>query len=96
MENKFQGLFNFHDIGKKIKNLTKWSCWVLIVLCWIGAVIAFFVAAAEDEAGIGFGYLLLFGGVTPFLIWIGSWMTYGFGELIDKVSQIEENTREDK
>lgn len=79
----------YENIGKKIKTLTK-------VVCVIGMVItvviaAFFIMTGVAEGNdtlfiLGFLYLLL----GPFLCYIGGFMAYGYGELIDKVSSIEE------
>ncbi len=81
--NKFTSTFNFDDIGQKIKNVAKWSCWVEIVLVWIGAAISFIVFLSDDYLW----YLLwipfvaaIFG---PFIIWLSYWMLYAFGELVD-------------
>ena len=43
---KLSEVFNFDDIGKKIKEFTKWYCWITIVLIWVGAVVALFVLTA--------------------------------------------------
>jgi hypothetical protein len=38
-------------------------------------------------------YGLLVMVVGPIIAWVSSWLLYGFGELIDKASDIERNTR---
>ena len=84
----------FNDIGKKIKTLASVICWLGIIVSVIAAI-SMFAAASESYYGgesytiLGFVYLV--GG--PLISWIGSFFTYGFGELIDKVSDIERNTR---
>lgn len=81
------GVIMFDNIGKKIKSLANVLCWVGIIAYVIAAIIMFSI----DEDFIGIGFLLLF--VGPFMSWISSFFMYGFGELIDKVSDIERNTR---
>ena len=71
----------FSNIGKKIKGLAVG----LFVLMSIASIIVAFVLL--DALGAGFFLLVLFGG--PLVSWILSWMMYGYGELIDKVSDIK-------
>ena len=49
------------------------------------------IVLATDEDFIDTAIILLF--VGPIVAWISSWLLYGFGELIDKVCDIERNTR---
>ena len=88
--NWFTRLFNYKNIGSKIKGMAKWCCWIAIVSSWISSVIYFFVLIdsrrTEDMAWIP----LVSAIVTPFLIWVSSWMSYGFGELVEKVGDIGE------
>ena len=87
----FQKLFNFDNIGKKIKNFTKWYCWIMIILCWIAAIVGFIILLDESEE---VAFLPLIGGlVAPFIIWIGSWVMYAFGELVDKTCDIAAGNR---
>lgn len=75
----------FDNIGKKIKTLAVVICGIGIVLSVIGGIAVW--VAIDDEIGA-----LAFLGVAAggsLLSWIGSFFTYGFGELIDKVSNIE-------
>ena len=76
----------FENIGGKIKTLAK-------VVCWIGIIVSVI---------LGLGLLsrnaitaLLFIGIGSLGSWIGSFMTYGFGQLIENtdilVKQGEEN-----
>ena len=46
---------------------------------------------AVDEYLIPYGLLVMV--VGPIVAWVSSWFLYGFGELIDKASDIERNTR---
>ncbi len=75
----------YSNIGKKIKALAVVTFLIIAIPSVIGGVIL----ATEDPIGI----LLIIGG--PLVAWITSWFTYGFGEIIDKLTDIERNTRGD-
>ena len=77
----------YDNIGGKIKGLAK----ATFIVEAIAAVITGIVLMCIDEDLILYGILSLI--VGPVLAWISSWLLYGFGELIDKVSDIERNTR---
>lgn len=78
----------FDNIGKKIKNLASVLCWVGIIASVIVAIMMLSLSAI----GARFvGVILLFAG--PLVSWISNFFMYGFGELIDKVCDIERNTR---
>ncbi len=75
----------FDNIGLKIKLLSKVICWIGIIISVILAIIMF---AAADNAHYSvedtfttIGFICLF--VGPLSSWIGSFLLYGFGELID-------------
>ena len=73
-----------YNIGSKIKSLAK-------AFCWIGVIASIFTGISLMSDGEEVGLLvLLFGSLFS---WIGSFSTYGFGELIEKTSEIAENTR---
>ena len=77
----------FNNIGKKIKTLTK-------VLCWIGMISSFvtgIIILASVRHGEAIGIPIMLGG--PLLFWLGSFVMYGFGELVDKTASIEEMMR---
>ncbi|MBQ7090708.1 MAG: SHOCT domain-containing protein [Clostridia bacterium] len=79
--NGFTRLFNFDNVGQKIKGLTKWSCWIMIFLTWIGSGIGLIVCLANDWM-MGMAWIpFVVAGVVPFIIWIGSWTMYAFGEI---------------
>ena len=75
----------FTNIGGKIKTVAKVNCLILMLASVIAGII---VIADGNYALVGIGLLF----VGPFLMWIGSFMTYAFGELIEKVTEIEINT----
>lgn len=64
----------FDNIGGKIKGLAKLVCWLGIIM----SVISGIVLSAASESGIG--VLIAIGGSV--LAWIGSFFTYGFGQLV--------------
>lgn len=82
----------FTNIGKKIKLTAKIVCWVTMLASFIGgiALLIYSCVEGEDEL-IVVGLIVPL--VAPFLCWIGSFMMYGFGELIDKATEIAENTK---
>ena len=92
-ENNFQRLFNFDNIGTKIKNFTKWYCWVSIVLMWIGAVILFFVGTSDDDVYFLMAIALGMAVIMPFAIWISSWVMYAFGELVESTMEMRDNNK---
>ena len=80
--------FNFKDIGKKIKNFAKWSCWVEIVLVWIAAVIYLIIVISDDGTADLFWIPLVSGIFGPFVIWIGYLTLYAFGDLVDNITYL--------
>lgn len=77
----------FNDIGGKIKTLAKVICWVGI----IGSVIVGLIMMTSDGDKYGpLGLGVLIGG--SLFSWIGSFFAYGFGEIIEKVTEIAKNT----
>lgn len=77
----------FNNIGGKIKTLAKFVAWIGI----IGSIIGGIALIATDDAFIATGIIVLLGG--SLLSWIGSFFTYGFGELIERTCLIEERSR---
>lgn len=80
----------FTNVGKKIKILAV----LLFALETIGSIIgaiALFAEGRDEE--IIMGVILLFAG--PLIALIGAWFLFGFGEIIDKLTDIERNTRGD-
>lgn len=69
--------FMFSNIGNKIKTLAQ-------VVCWLGICISIlvgFVLMVQDEETAGIGVLIMVFG--SLLSWIGSFITYGFGQLVE-------------
>lgn len=67
----------FDNIGSKIKTLAKVVCWIGI----IASVIIGFILLVQDEDTVLAGLLTMILGSLG--SWIGSFMTYGFGQLIE-------------
>ena len=78
-------MFNYNDIGKKIKGLAK----ATFIVEAIAAVITGFGLWIETEEW--WCALILFCG--PIVAWVSSWLLYGYGEFIDKICDIEQNTK---
>lgn len=81
-------IFNFDNIGGKIKNLAKWSCWITILLIWIAAPIAF-IALLADYWTAELCWIPLVGAIIgPFFVWVSSWAMYAFGEFVEDIHAI--------
>lgn len=78
----------YENIGGKIKMMAKITAIVLAAAAVI-AGIAVLIVTEGDGALIALPIMI----IGPFFAWISSFILYGFGELIDKVSEIERNTR---
>ena len=74
----------FDNIGGKIKGLAK-------VLFWLEAIASVIVGLVLVEDTEGLSLLLAIAGVL--VAWVSAWFLYGFGEIIDKLRDIERNTR---
>lgn len=82
----------FDNIGKKIKGLATIICWIGIVASIFGG---FGVWVAFSNGPGGLLFFLVIAGVGSLFSWIGSFVLYGFGELIDKVANIESASNPD-
>jgi len=81
----------YNNIGKKIKTLAIVFAIIEAAGSIIGGLVLLVEALDYDEDMIPVALLLLI--VGPLFAWISSWMFYGFGELIEKVTIIARNTR---
>ena len=77
----------YGNIGKKIKCLAI----AMFIAEAVTLVIWGMVLIAIDEYLIAIGLLMVFFG--PLVAWISTWLLYAFGELVDKATAIERNTR---
>ena len=80
----------FGNIGGKIKTVTKVFCYIGMIVCIIAGFVVLISSSDssyynESNYKLSTGLFLLFGG--PFICWLSSLMTYGFGELIDEVKK---------
>lgn len=71
----------FKNIGKKIKILAKVVCWIGIIASVIMGLIIMFDAYSL----VGGLFAAAVGALSS---WIGSFLLYGFGELVDNTSEI--------
>lgn len=78
----------YENIGRKIKGL---ATTMFVIMAILYGIVGIVMMATAAEAGVIVGLLVMVGGF--FLSWIGSWLLYGFGELIEKTCEIERNTR---
>lgn len=78
----------FDNIGSKIKSLAKIVCWAGIIITVIVGIV---MLVSGDDVSSPVGLVLMIAG--PIGSWIGSFFVYGFGELIEKATEIAENTK---
>jgi len=88
----------FQNIGRKIKTLAKVICWVGIIGSVVGGVIMVLSGVGVLRFNAEAGVAAIMGGVLTVVLgslfsWIGSFMMLGFGEIVEKVNEIAENTR---
>ena len=80
----------YNNIGKKIKMLAKVICWIGIIA---SVIFGLFMIAVGSQTYYGGGAIVVSGFIIMIVgslfSWIGSFFTYGFGELIDKTCEIE-------
>ena len=79
----------FSNVGQKIMGLATLVCWIGIIVSILTGIIM--MAASESLVLVG----LLTAVVGSLGSWIGSWFTYGFGELLETTKKIEKNTRKE-
>ena len=80
-------MFNYDDIGEKIKG---WAKWVAIVEA-VGAIISGFLMMFS-------GGIMIINGIITAVIgslvaWVSSWLLYGLGEIVDAASLYIHNSR---
>lgn len=75
----------YYNIGSKIKGLAK----AIFIIETISAIIAGGIFIFNEGEPI-IGLIIIIAG--PFAAWISTLLIYGFGELIDKTSEIARNT----
>ena len=87
----------FQNIGKKIKTLAVVVCWIGIAGSVIGGIV---MCTIDNDLLTGLGIALIFCG--PLFSWVGSFVLYGYGDMITRIRRIEkklygqENEEEEK
>ena len=81
----------FNNIGGKIKALAKVMCWIGIVMSVLSGIMTIVAGASSYDAtsAIVSGVVIII--VGPLLSWIGSFFTYGFGELVENSQYLKKN-----
>lgn len=74
----------FNNIAKKIKGLAKVVCW-LGIICSVFAAIAAFATGVNATNIIAAILILVVGCIGS---WAGSFITYGFGQLIENTDKM--------
>ena len=74
-------MFNFNNIGKKIKTMAKISFYLLSVLFLFYGILLI-IKTDNDILGL---LWLIFG---PIISWISSFVLYGFGQLVDNSDKL--------
>ncbi len=75
----------YRNIGKKIKALSI----VFFILMALGCFVTGLILLIEAGSVLLAIPIMIVG---PLFAWIGSWLLYGFGELVDKAAEIARNT----
>lgn len=78
----------FNDIGGKIKTLAVVVCWLGIIASLILGIVL--IGMDDDLTLIGI-IVMLFGALGS---WLGSFVAYGYGELIDNTDAAQYDTKE--
>ena len=85
----------FDNIGRKIKGLATFKCWIGIIACvitGIGMIVSAFHGRYTDSEmlwmGIGVGV------VGSLLSWVGSFVLYGFGTLVENSENLSQISKE--
>ena len=68
----------YYDIGRKIKTLAKAICWIGIICSIIGGIV---MLATMGKPGVLPGILTIILGAL--FSWVGSFVLYGFGEMVE-------------
>lgn len=84
----------FNNVGAKIQGLAKFLAYAGMAISIIIAIMimggASIISSGLSEYGLFAG--LLYGGIGCFASWAGSLALYGFGELVENVSTIAQNS----
>ncbi|MBE7076367.1 MAG: hypothetical protein E7374_00550 [Clostridiales bacterium] len=78
-------MFNFDKIGEKIKTLA-----VVFSIIGVSVSIVFGIHTLFKNAPLGILIII----IGSFCSWISSFFIYGYGELINKTTEIAKNTKQ--
>ena len=81
----------FDYVGSKLKTVSKIVCGIGILCSVIAGIIFMAVTEPWDFGAIYFFIGIAIAALGSVIFWAASLVIYGFGELIEKVSSIEEN-----
>lgn len=78
----------FDNIGGKIKGLAMFLCWFGIAAAVISGLVLIISGIANNNimSPVIGGGVIVIGGISS---WIGTWILYGFGELVDRATRID-------
>lgn len=85
----------YNNIGKKIKTAAKIIGWIGIIISGLWGLILISQAFGYWGEPIFIFMGLMVIGIGSLLSWTSTWILYGFGELIENVAIIAENTKKD-
>ncbi len=80
-------IYIFENIGKKIKILAQAVCWIGIIISVIYCMVI--ISSNNDAAIVGL-LVIVFGALTS---WVSSFVLYGFGEIIEKLTVIADSKK---
>ena len=75
----------YEQIGEKIKGLASTLATIGIIISIFGGIVL--MMTSDDAPILG----IFVAAIGALLSWVSSWLLYGFGELIDKVCNIEKS-----
>lgn len=79
----------FRNIGKKIMSLARVISGIIIALFSIGGIIIIVEAVNKEEDGLIISGLLVIA-IGILVAWLSSFMLYGYGQLIENTSKLNE------
>ncbi|MDR1801421.1 MAG: hypothetical protein LBQ95_06255 [Lachnospiraceae bacterium] len=88
-------MFNYNNIGRKISGFAKIIAIIGIVCSIIGGLYLIITGFSMMRYSVGAGFGMVFGGLLSAALgslasWIGSWILYGFGEIITTLYSVNE------
>lgn len=92
-----RGMFSY--IGKKIKDLATVLTLGGVIFGIIGGLVCIGMGMRMNLQAEGEGVIFILAGaaimmIVPLLSWLGSYLLYGYGELVDKTSEISNDLKQ--